>query len=118
MSWLSTIFEPNTREKAGNSKRLLLVDGHSAHVNLRFIDYCDNHDILLVILPPHPTHRLQPLDVGIFSPLASAYSTEISQYIHKTCGFSRVTKRVFGLFSKGKSLGRQGKPKVLGGGFN
>jgi DDE superfamily endonuclease len=95
MSWLSTIFDRNTKEKAGNSKRLLLVDGHSSHVNLQFIDYCDTHGILLAILPPHSTHRLQPLDVGIFSPLANAYSTEINEYVHKTCGFSRVTKRIF-----------------------
>lgn len=95
MSWLRDVFEPNTKEKAGNHRRLLLVDGHSSHVNLQFIDYCDTHKILLAILPPHSTHRLQPLDVGIFSPLANAYSTEISQYIHKTSGFSRVTKRIF-----------------------
>ena len=95
MSWLRTIFDANTKEKAGNNKRLLLVDGHSSHINLRFIDYCDTNGILLAILPPHSTHRLQPLDVGIFSPLASTYSIEINEYIHKSCGFSRITKRVF-----------------------
>ena len=29
MSWLTKIFDRNTREKAGNSRRLLIVDGHS-----------------------------------------------------------------------------------------
>jgi hypothetical protein len=95
ISWLSKIFEPRTRAKAGNSRRLLLVDGHSSHVNLRFIDFCDRHGIILVILPPHSTHRLQPLDVGIFSPLATAYSKEIDQLIQSSHGFSRVTKRIF-----------------------
>jgi len=95
MSWLSKIFEPHTREKAGKSKRLLLVDGHSSHVNLRFIKFCDQHDIILAILPPHSTHRLQPLDVGIFSPLSTAYSKEIDRLIQSSHGFSRVTKRNF-----------------------
>ncbi|RMZ87477.1 hypothetical protein DV736_g5297, partial [Chaetothyriales sp. CBS 134916] len=94
MKWLE-IFDRHTKDKAGNSRRLLLVDGHSSHVNLRFIDYCDRNRILLVVLPPHSTHRLQPLDVGIFSPLAHAYSQEIDQLIQSSCGFSRLTKRSF-----------------------
>lgn len=95
MSWLEIIFDRHTKKKAGYSYRLLLVDGHSSHVNLRFINYCDQNRILLVILPPHSTHRLQPLDVGIFSPLANAYSKEIDQLIQSSCGFTRVTKRSF-----------------------
>src|SRR4051812_37528704 len=63
---------------SGNSRRLLLADGHSSHVNLRFINYCDENRIVLVVLPPHLTHRLQPLNVGIFSPLAHAYLQEIN----------------------------------------
>lgn len=94
LKWLE-IFDRHTKEKAGNSRRLLLVDGHSSHVNLRFIDYCDKNGILLAVLPPHSTHRLQPLDVGIFSPLAHAYSQEIDQLIQSSRGFSRLTKRSF-----------------------
>jgi hypothetical protein len=95
LSWLSKIFEPRTKEKAGNSRRLLLVDGHSSHVNLRFIEFCDQHRFILVILPPHSTHRLQPLDIGVFSPLATAYSKEIDQLIQSSHRFSRLTKRNF-----------------------
>ncbi len=72
---IEKIFDRHTEQKAGKLHRLLLVDGHSSHVNLRFVNYCDKHRILLVILPPHSTHRLQPLDVGIFSP---AYSKDIA----------------------------------------
>ena len=95
LSWLSKIFEPYTRTKAGNARRLLLVDGHSSHVNMRFINYCDEHGIILGILPPHSTHRLQPLDVGIFSPLSTAYSKQIDHLIQSSQGFSRITKRSF-----------------------
>lgn len=95
LSWLTKIFEPKTKSKAGNNKRLLLVDGHSSHINMPFIDYCDNHGIILAVLPPHSTHRLQPLDVSIFSPLATAYSNEIDRHIQSSQGFSSVTKRIF-----------------------
>ena len=95
MSWLSQLFEPITRSKAGYTKRLLIVDGHSSHVNMKFINYCDQNGILLAILPPHSTHRLQPLDVAIFSPLATTYSGQIDAFIQSSRGFGRITKRVF-----------------------
>ncbi|KAF2272557.1 uncharacterized protein EI97DRAFT_356663, partial [Westerdykella ornata] len=36
-----------------------------------------------------------PLDIGIFSSLAYAYSQEIDQLIQSSCGFTRLTKRSF-----------------------
>ena len=47
------------------------------------------------ILPPHSTHRLQPLNITIFSPLATAYSNQIDAFIQSSYGFGRITKRVF-----------------------
>ena len=95
LSWLSTIFEPVTKIKAGNSKCILIVDGHSSHLNMWFIDYCDEHNILLAILFPHSMHRLQPLDVSIFFPLVIAYSSQIDDFIQFSQRFFRVTKRSF-----------------------
>ena len=63
--WLQHVFDRATREKAGRNRRLLIVDGHNSHINLKFIDYADRNRILLAVLPPHSTHRLQPLDVGL-----------------------------------------------------
>ena len=75
-NWLEQVFHRCTVKKAGNRRRLLLVDGHSSHVNMQFIDRCDSLRILLLILPPHTTHRLQPLDVGLFSPLSTYYTVK------------------------------------------
>ena len=95
ISWLTGLFERNTAEKAGLGWRLLIVDGHSSHVNMRSIDACDERRIILAILPPHSTHRLQPLDLKIFSPLSTAYSQEIDRVIQRSQGFTRITKRSF-----------------------
>jgi hypothetical protein len=84
ISWLE-IFDHHTQKKAGDAHCLLLVDGHSSHVNLRFINYCNQNQILLVILSPHSTCQLQPLDVGIFSPLAHPYSTGINKLVQSSC---------------------------------
>src|SRR2546423_12794349 len=39
LHWLEHVFDRNTREKAERNRRLLIVDGHSSHINLKFIDY-------------------------------------------------------------------------------
>lgn len=60
LSWLKHVFDPCTKKTAGLKRRLLIVDGHSSHINMRFTDECDKMRILLLILPSHSTHRLQP----------------------------------------------------------
>ncbi|KAM0703124.1 hypothetical protein Q7P35_009062 [Cladosporium inversicolor] len=47
--------------------------------NHAFIAFCLDRNIDLVVLPPHTSHVLQPLDVGVFSPLKRALSTEIEK---------------------------------------
>jgi hypothetical protein len=97
LSWVKDLFDPATRRKSrfGLEYRLLLVDGHNSHVNMKFLDWCDEQKILVAVYPPHSTHRLQPLDVSLFSPLGLAYTQELNQWIYRTGGFSRVTKRNF-----------------------
>ena len=56
--WLVDVFDRHTKTKAGNRRRLLIVDGHNSHLNLEFIEICDKRRILILVLPPHSTHRL------------------------------------------------------------
>jgi hypothetical protein len=58
LSWLKTVFQRYTKLARATTKRLLIVDGHSSHVNMAFIDFADKHGIIILILPPHTTHRL------------------------------------------------------------
>jgi hypothetical protein len=95
LHWLERVFDQHTKEKASRGRRLLIVDGHSTHVNLKFINYCDMNRILLAVLPPHSTHRLQPLDVGLFSPLSTYYSEEIDNLIAGSQGLVAMAKRHF-----------------------
>ena len=39
-----------------------------------------DHNIHLFCLPPHTTHRLQPLNVGIFGPLQQAWTKRCNEY--------------------------------------
>jgi len=53
---------------------LSTYDGHSSHEKLKPINLTCTHNIILFCLPPHTTHKLQPLDVGVFGPLQCAWS--------------------------------------------
>jgi hypothetical protein len=60
-----------------------------------FIKYCNDNKILLFVLPPHATHTLQPLNVVMFKPLATAYSTQLMGYLQDSQGLLNLTKGDF-----------------------
>jgi hypothetical protein len=92
IDWLTRVFDRHTREEVGNRRRLLIVDGHSSHVNMAFIQKANTLRILVLILPPHTTHQLQPLDVGLFQPLSTAYSKHLNEFLYGSLGMSKMTK--------------------------
>jgi hypothetical protein len=95
LAWLKQVFNRFTKAKARRKHRLLILDGHGSHVTMDFINYCDQNKILLAIFPPHSTHTLQPLDVVMFKPLSTAYSKELTTYLHKGQGLVNIKKGDF-----------------------
>jgi hypothetical protein len=95
LAWLEQVFDRHTKLKARSSYRILIVDGHGSHLTQAFLDYCLSNKILLCVLPPHSTHSLQPLDVVLFSPLSTAYSTKLAQLLYCSKGLVPVKKSDF-----------------------
>lgn len=61
---------------------LLILDGHASHTkSLDVIDMARANGVILLSLPPHTTHRLQPLDVGFFKPLQTYYDRFIDRWL-------------------------------------
>jgi hypothetical protein len=69
-------FERHTRSKSIGSKRLLVLDNHGSHTTPEFRSFCEDNGIILLWMPLHPSHLLQPLDVGCFGPLKTAFSKQ------------------------------------------
>ena len=64
------------------SKVLLILDGHYSHTrNIDIIDIARENNVDIVSLPPHTTHKLQPLDKTFMGPLKTYYSEEIRMWI-------------------------------------
>ena len=57
-----------------DKKVLLVLDGHSTHVkNLKSIELARKEIVIKLCLPPHTTHKIQPLDRTLFKPLQTYY---------------------------------------------
>ena len=95
LSWLKQVFQRQTKDKAKRDYQLLILDGHGSHQTPSFREFCDSNRILLATLPPHSSHRLQPLDVGMFKPLSSAYTKELNSLSHRSQGLVEVHKSDF-----------------------
>ncbi|XP_041458835.1 uncharacterized protein LOC121410667 [Lytechinus variegatus] len=79
-----TPFVDARREKG--EKVILIYDGHKSHVPINVIKHAREHNIVLFLLPAHTSHFLQPLDVGVFSPLKSYYNVICSRYLREHPG--------------------------------
>jgi hypothetical protein len=77
LAWLEH-FDKHTKQQTIGGYRLLIIDGHESHSSAEFQDRCKEKNIILLCMPAHSSHLLQPLDVACFSPLKRAYSAVIS----------------------------------------
>jgi len=62
--WFNEIFLVETQSLA--RPLLLILDGHQCHFSVRVIEAAKLNDVIILCLPPHCTHGLQPLDVVTF----------------------------------------------------
>lgn len=73
--------KPSPEEKV-----LLLMDNHETHVTIEAIDLAKKNGIVLLTFPPHTSHKLQPLDRGVFGPLKKYYNTACTEWLYTHCG--------------------------------
>src|SRR5450432_713864 len=78
LEWLKKCFNPATIHTK-NQYRILIIDGHQSHITNAALRFCISSKIILLCLPAHTTHLLQPLDVGPFRPLAAVYKAGIQE---------------------------------------
>lgn len=59
---------------------LLLMDNHRSHLAPGVLSKAKEHGVVLLTLPPHCTHKMQPLDVGVFGPFMTYYNQAIANF--------------------------------------
>lgn len=66
---------------------LLVLDGHHTHAkNIACIEVAVKNNVHMLVLPPHCSHRMQPLDVTFMKPLNSFYSRSIEKFLRNNPG--------------------------------
>lgn len=71
-------------------KVLLILDNHESHMTLQAWEMCRQNGVV-VSLPPHCSHKCQPLDLAIFGPLKSAYYKRCGEWLKMNPG-KRITQ--------------------------
>lgn len=57
---------------------LLILDGHASHTrNIKVVDLARKNHVRLLCLPPHSSHKMQPLDKTFMGPLKKYLTEEI-----------------------------------------
>jgi hypothetical protein len=92
LKWLKH-FDLYTANCTKGSYRLLIFDGYGSHITQDFIDYCWQHRIRPFQLPPHSTHLIQPLDVGVFQKFKHKFKKCIREEVF--LGANEITKTDF-----------------------
>ena len=73
LQWFLKLFVPSVTHLLSKGPVVLFVDGHQSHISLQLVKTAKENGIHLYCLPPHTTHILQPLDVGVYGPVKQAW---------------------------------------------
>lgn len=80
---------------------VLIFDGHYTHTrNLDVINKARENNISLVCLPPHSTHKIQPLDVAFMGPFKTYYCQEIEKWLRENPGRTISPYQIASLMGK------------------
>ena len=84
-----------------DKKVLLVLDGHTTHVkNLKAIELARKENVIMLCLPPHTTHKIQPLGRTLFKPLQTYYDQAAERWLRTHVGRVITPYQVYGLFNE------------------
>jgi len=73
--WFTDVFVPEAEKRCINDKPIVLhLDGHNSHETDALKRVAYRHNIIIHAFPSKTTHKIQPLDVGVFSSVQRAWS--------------------------------------------
>ncbi|KAB0803072.1 hypothetical protein PPYR_02666 [Photinus pyralis] len=79
---------------------LLVIDNHVSHCTLKAYNFCRENGIVILTIPPHSSHRTQPLDVTFYKPLKTAYNAECDKFLKSRPGERITTYELAEIFNK------------------
>ena len=76
------------------------MNNRESHISLKSLQLFKDSGIVLVTLPAHCSHRLQPLDISVYSPFKSAYNLTAQDWMINNPGTRMTIYDIGGLIGK------------------
>jgi hypothetical protein len=89
----SSLIHIHTRRRTVGKYRLLILDNHGSHVSPEFDMYCKANFIMVLQMPAHLSHYLQPLDVDCYASLKILYGRLVQEKM--LAGVNHIDKQDF-----------------------
>ncbi|XP_071575280.1 uncharacterized protein [Temnothorax nylanderi] len=83
---------------------LLILDNHESHLSIAGLDYCKTNGIIVLSLPPHCSHKLQPLDGTVYGPLKKCIHTQCDNWMTWNPGRTMTIYDIPGIVTKALPL--------------
>lgn len=91
--WMTAEIFPNVIKhftKYSNSSKenpsLLIYDNHESHLTIEAIKTAKTNGVTILTLPPHSSHKMQPLDIAVFFPFKNYYNAELDNWLIRNPG--------------------------------
>ena len=92
--WFKCLFVPSVSHLLASGPVILFVDGHGSHISHSLVTTARKEGVIIMCLPPHSSHLLQPLDVACYGPLKTVWKETLKHYKLQTAA-TQVTKTEF-----------------------
>jgi len=87
-----------------------ILDRHYSHIrNLEVITLAQENHVDIICLPPHSSHKMQPLDKAFMGPLKTFYSQEIEKWLCSHPGRVVTVYQIGELFGNAYKLAATGE---------
>ena len=60
---------------------ILILDNHDSHISIKTINLSKENGVTLLTLPPHCSHKLQPLDRSVYDPFKTFYNQDANAFM-------------------------------------
>lgn len=60
---------------------MLIMDNRESHITIDSLTFCKNNGIILLTIPPHTSHKLQPLDRTVYGSLKKFFNSACNTWM-------------------------------------
>jgi len=86
---LITVTESGEQRRKNGARILLILDGHASHFYYRALTAAKDQGVVVLCLPAHLTHIIQPLDVSIFGAVKNEFREQVDIHLEEGEQLSR-----------------------------